>query len=77
MPTFEELARMSESALEDFLNTGEHGTRERQFALEELQRRRLGSIAKPHWTLTPMFWIALVGAVFAGIAAWPVIRGFF
>jgi hypothetical protein len=45
----------------------------------ELQRRYLEKavhqISKPHWTLTPAFWVAVAAMLFAAIAAFPVIQG--
>lgn len=32
------------------------------------------ALKKPHWTLTPSFWVAVFAMIFAAIAAWPVIR---
>jgi len=47
----------------------------------ELQRRHLEKaihkISTPHWTLTPAFWVAVAAMLFAAIAAWPVIQGWF
>jgi hypothetical protein len=34
----------------------------------------LRELKKPHWTVTPGFWVAFAAMVFAAIAAWPVIR---
>ena len=34
-------------------------------------------LRKPHWTLTPSFWVALAAMIFAAIAAWPVIQEWF
>lgn len=42
-------------------------------ALAEL-RRAVERGPKPHWTQTPSFWIALIAAVAAVVAAWPVVR---
>lgn len=42
--------------------------------VEERRRRQLDSLKKPHWSITPGFWVAVVAAIFAAIAAWPVIR---
>ena len=49
------------------------GTIERDPAMYELQRR----LSKLHWTLTPAFWVAVAAMLFAAIAAFPVIQGWF
>src|SRR5437868_2695162 len=39
-----------------------------------LEMRRHHDLKKPHWTITPGFWIGFAAMVFAAIAAWPVIH---
>jgi len=51
----------------------EQGTIERDPAMYELQRR----LSKPHWSVVPAFWVAILAMIFASIAAWPVVRAFF
>ena len=41
---------------------------------DELLERHLKSIKKPHWTITPVFWVSVVAALAACIAAVPVVR---
>lgn len=77
MHTPEEISEMSDGDLEKYLDSSAFGSMNRHLALEELTRRRLRSISKPHWTLTPAFWVIVATMIFAAIAAWPVIRGFF
>lgn len=72
-----EIKSMSEEDLEKYLDTAEYDTIGRDLAMQELMRRRLRLISKPHWTLTPGFWVILLAMIFAAIAAWPVIRDFF
>ena len=45
-----------------------------QHAIAERDKRYHELLRKPHWTLTPGFWVAFAAMVFAAIAAWPVIR---
>lgn len=40
----------------------------------ELETRTAKVARTPHWTLTPLFVVAVVTMVFAAIAAWPVIQ---
>jgi len=77
MHTPEEISKMSDGDLEKYLDSAAFGSMNRHLALEELTRRRLRSISKPHWTLTPAFWVIVATMIFAAIAAWPVIRDFF
>src|SRR3990170_3769489 len=76
LPT-EDILKMSDAELEKYLDSAAFGTMGRNHAFEELTRRRLRSISKPHWTLTPAFWVIVATMIFASIAAWPVIRDFF
>jgi hypothetical protein len=45
--------------------------------VEERRRREYEALKKHHWTVTPGFWVSVVAAIFAAIAAWPVIRDWF
>jgi len=38
---------------------------------------RLEKLKKPHWSVVPLFWVSVIAAVAACIAAWPVISVFF
>ena len=55
----------------------EFDARSREIITNELHRRLLKSLKEPHWTLTPAFWISLVAAVAACIAAIPVVKDWF
>lgn len=33
--------------------------------------------SRPHWTMTPVFWVTVLGMIFAAIAAFPEIRSWF
>jgi cytoskeletal protein RodZ len=66
---------MSDSELEEILDRVGFRNMDRELINQELTRRRLRSMSKPHWTLTPAFWIAVAAMIFAAIAAWPVIQG--
>ena len=75
--TPQELSKMSDTELETYLNSAADASWGRQLAFQELTRRRLRSIAKGHWALTHTFWVIFATQIFAIIAAWPVIRGWF
>ena len=68
---------LSDAELEEYLNIVPAGHLLRIVAYEELSRRRLRSIAAGHWTTTPAFWVTVAALIFAMIAAWPVLRGWF
>lgn len=36
-------------------------------------KNSVDQLKKPHWTMTPSFWVAVAAMIFAAIAAWPVI----
>ena len=40
---------------------------------EAKHKALLDAINTPHWTQTPGFWVAVIGAVAAVIAAWPIL----
>lgn len=73
----ERILKMSDAELELFLDNAPAGNLWRNFAVEELSRRRLRSIEKGHWTLTPTFWVIVATLIFAFIAALPAIREWF
>lgn len=43
-------------------------------AINERSKRYAKLARKPHWTVTPAFIIAVLGMIFAAIAAWPTIK---
>src|SRR5262245_26669842 len=75
--TPEEITEMSDAELVSILDRVSYGNMDRELVMGELTRRRLRSISKPHWTLTPSFWIAVTAMIFAAIAALPAILDFF
>ncbi len=77
MHTPEEISEMSDGDLEKYLDSAAFGNMGRHLALEELTRRRLRSISKPHWTLRFTFWVIVATMILSAIAAWPVIRDVF
>jgi len=60
--------------VERFAEWSRNGHAAHALALEELERRRFELLRKPHWSLSPLFWVAVLTMAFAAIAAWPVIR---
>jgi hypothetical protein len=68
----------SDEELKRTLEAAGMGSPARTDALAELQRRQterlLGHVSTPHWTITPLFIVAVLTLVFAAIAAWPVVR---
>jgi hypothetical protein len=72
-----DIRKLSDDDLDDYLDVADYSSSGRNFAVEEFNRRKLRSIAQPHWSLTPIFWVAVATLIFAAIAAWPVIRHFF
>jgi hypothetical protein len=40
----------------------------------ERDKRHFKHLSKPHWTSTPVFIVGFLAMIFAGIAAWPVVR---
>lgn len=52
--------------------------KEEQAALRHEQiHAQLVELKKPHWSLTPVFIVAVLAMLFAAISAWPVIRELF
>jgi hypothetical protein len=41
--------------------------------IREMNARELKILSKPHWSVTPLFWVSLIAAVAACIAAYPVL----
>jgi hypothetical protein len=68
MRTISDIQKMPIAALEKLMRESEFDTRDRAIIATEINARLLKSIAKPHWTLVPVFWVALVAAV-AGVLA--------
>lgn len=79
MRSIAELRKMTVAELDRELShpNTEFDGRGRQIVQDEINRRLLEEIKRPHWTLTPNFWIALVAAVAASIAAFPVVKDWF
>lgn len=48
--------------------------RQRDLVLALINQRLLTEIKKHHWTLTPTFWVTVITAVAACIAAFPVVK---
>jgi hypothetical protein len=47
------------------------GTTDRyNIAFAERQRRQYEKLKKPHWTVTPTFWVAVISALAAIVAAY-------
>jgi len=71
-------AQLTDKELQEKLKSDTPGSLERSQTLAEIDQRALHAaiqkLTKPHWTLTPSFWVALAAMVFAAIAAYPVIR---
>jgi hypothetical protein len=73
MRSHEEIRAMSDEELENFLNDAPYGHMDRNFALEELTRRRL----RPQWTRFWTFVMAVLATIIGTIAAVPVVREWF
>ncbi len=56
--------------LEKLMRESELDTRSREIISTEINARLLKALAKPHWSLTPLFWVSVVGAVAAVVAAY-------
>lgn len=65
-----DIPKMSESELEEFFDSAEFDTRGYTYALQLLTAKRLKSLKKHHWSVTPLFWVSVVGAVAAVVAAY-------
>ena len=70
----DELARIEQN--EKHAEQIEENRRLHQTAIDESQklRKQVKKLEKPHWTLTPSFWVIVLTMIFAAIAAWPVIH---
>ena len=68
--TMNDIPKMSESELEEFFDSAEFDTRGYNYALQLLTAKRLKQLKKHHWSVTPLFWVSVVGAVAAVVAAY-------
>ena len=41
--------------------------------IREMSARDMKRLSRPHWSVTPLFWVSVVAAVSACIAAYPVL----
>lgn len=64
----EEILEMTDMDLEKYLATTSYGSMGRNFAFEEYTRRKLSSIAKPHWSTVPSFWLLVVSVIVSIVA---------
>ena len=74
-PNPSQLRLLSDEDLDRELSSGEHDEQTRNGILYEKIRRVSQSRSRPHWINWLTLAVALVGAIFAGVAAWPVIEG--
>ena len=80
MPRDKFRARMdseSDGFIEEFLAEYPKDGFHRTYVLSVQQSRRHRQSLQPHWSVTPMFWVAVLAMIFAAIAAWPVIVSWF
>lgn len=59
--------------VEEYLHEMSADNAFRRMALAERERRYFRELKRPHWTVTPTFWVALVGslaAIAAAIISW-------
>jgi uncharacterized protein YhaN len=70
------VAAIEERKRRDSARVAEAERAHHQSAIESIEKLHLAmqKLQKPHWTMTPNFWIALFAMIFAAIAALPVIR---
>lgn len=66
---------MADDDLDRELSSPEHDASTRQTILYERFRRGSNRPARLHWINVVTLAVALVGALFAGLGAWPVIEG--
>ena len=62
--------KMTEEELERRIKSASGGSANYNAASWELQRRHFVKLSKPHWTLTPAFWVATAGTIVAALAAY-------
>jgi len=67
--TPKELAKKDINDLEKLLESSTYGTMDRNLILEELVRKRLKEISKPHWTVNWGFRVNVITMILAAIAA--------
>lgn len=74
-----QLKAKSDDELEALLNLddNEYNFRGNSQILAEIARRHREQLSRPHWTLVPMFWIAVIAGISGSIAAWPVVADWF
>jgi hypothetical protein len=64
----------SNEQLDEYISVLNANENLHRLAMAERSGRQFKELSKPHWTITPGFIIGVLAMVFAGIAAWPVIR---
>lgn len=74
-PNPSQLRLLSDDDLDRELTSSEHDEQTRTGILYEKIRRVSQSRSRLHWINWLTLAVALVGAIFAGVAAWPVIEG--
>jgi hypothetical protein len=73
MKKISEIQKMSIEQLEQLMREAEFDTRDRVIISTEINTRLLKALKEPHWSTTPLFWVYVVAAVAACIAAYPVL----
>ena len=63
--------------VEGFIEQTSPGHNIHAAAIAERDQRYHRSLKKPHWTLVPGFWVAVLAMIFAAIAALPVFLKWF
>lgn len=72
-PSHSEIIDMSIEELDAFLRNPLADSNDRDFATNTLVLKKLDNLKKPHWSVTPAFWVGSVAMVAACIAAYPVL----
>lgn len=67
------LLEMSLSELEEYRKTLSFESFAYARATEQLTLLRLQQASQPHWSVIPMFWVAVIAAIAGCIAAYPVV----
>ena len=73
MKKIEDIQKLTIDELKEIMRESEFDTRAREIVSTEINARLLKVAATPHWSLTPLFWVSVVAAVAACIAAYPVV----
>lgn len=68
-----EIYAESPQQLQQSLENSAMDVRERELRTNALILKKLSAIERPHWSLAPLFWVSVVAAVAACIAAYPVL----